>query len=91
MKLLILAASAMVALTGCEQLGLGGGDNAAGNAAQNVVTTNEAAPPADANAAKPVDGAGNEMAPVADPAASDDKPGEPGDQPEPAPGDKPVE
>ena len=93
MKLLITAASAMIALTGCEQLGMGGGNNTADNVAQNVVTANEAAPPADANAAKPADGAGNEAAPapVADPAASGDKPAEGGDQPEPAPGDKPTE
>lgn len=90
MKLLIIAASAMIALTGCEQLGLGGGNNTADNTAQNVAT-NEAMPPADANAAKPADGAGNEAVPVADPAASGDKPGEAGDQPEPAPGDKPTE
>jgi hypothetical protein len=90
MKLLIITASAMIALTGCEQLGMGGGNNTADNATANVAT-NEATPPADANAAKPADGAGNEAAPVADPAASGDKPEEGGAQPEPTPGDKPAE
>lgn len=90
MKLLIVSAASLLALTACDQLGLGGG-NTAENAAANAAVTNEAAPPADANAAKPADGAGNEATPAVDPAGSGDKPAEGGPQPDPAPGEKPTE
>jgi len=91
MKLLTmtLAGTALLALAGCDQLGMGGNaNNTTANAADNTAVTNEAAPPADANAAKPADAA-NEVAPTADPAAAGDKPAEGGEQPEPAAGDKP--
>ena len=90
MKLLIVSAASMLALTACDQLGLGGG-NATDNAAANAATANEVATPADANAAKPAEGADNAATPAADPAASGDKPAEGGPQPDPVPGEKPTE